>query len=123
MSKVVEKSFVIEKSFVDVLDLQLMVKNQFQSYKNILESLEEGNDHLMFCPEIPQEIIDLKHKRELKNLNNVPGRYEKKSGKLKKSFISVDKIFDSNTQHVMNACENYLKDVLSNEFYWNREIL
>jgi hypothetical protein len=77
----------------------------------------------MFCPEIPQEIIDLKHKRELKNLNNVPGRYEKKSGKLKKSFISVDKIFDSNTQHVMNACENYLKDVLSNEFYWNREIL
>jgi len=54
----------------------------------------------MYCPEIPQKIIDLKHKRELKNLNSVSGRSTKK-GKLGKSYISVDKIFGSDTYDVL----------------------
>ena len=116
--KVVENTFVIEKSFVDVLSLQEMVQFQYQSYQHILETLEDGND-LKFCPEIPQEIIDLKQKRELKKLDGRSGS----KGKFKKSFISVDKIFDQDTQNVMKVCENYLKDVLSNELFWNRRIL
>jgi len=90
--KVVENTFVIEKSFVDVLSLQEMVQYQYKSYEHILETLEDGND-LKFCPEIPQEIIDLKQKRELKKLDGRSGS----KGKFKKSFISVDKIFDNDT--------------------------
>ena len=67
-----------------------MVQRQFNNYKNIVETLED--EDLMYCPEIPQEIIDLKQAREIKNLSGKNG-----SKKFGKSYISVNKIFDSDT--------------------------